>query len=148
MDAHKHASPAASQSRIALMFRALGHRNYRLFAAGQLVSLTGSWMQSVAQAWLVYRLTDSAALLGLVGFASQIPVFLLASFGGAFADRFDRRRILIIAQSVAMMLAISLATLTLTGSVEVWHVFVLASLLGVVNAFDIPTRQSFLVELV
>ena len=137
----------ASQ-RLALMFRALAHRNYRLYACGQLISLVGTWMQFVAQSWLVYRLTDSAALLGLVGFASQIPVFLLAPIGGAFADNHNRHRILIIVQSIAMLLAAALALLTLTGMVQVWHVFVLASLLGIVNAFDIPTRQSFLIELV
>lgn len=130
------------------MFRALKHRNYRLYAGGQLLSLIGTWMQTVAQSWLVYRLTDSAVLLGLVGFASQIPVFLLAPVGGAFADNHNRHRILIIAQSIAMLLATTLAALTLSGIIQVWHVFVLASLLGLVNAFDIPTRQSFLVDLV
>ncbi len=130
------------------MFRALKHRNYRLYAAGQLISLVGTWMQTVAQSWLIYRLTDSAALLGLIGFASQIPVFLLAPIGGAFADQHNRHRILIFAQALAMLLAATLAVLTLSGVVQVWHVFVLASLLGLVNAFDIPTRQSFLVDLV
>lgn len=130
------------------MFRALKYRNYRLYAGGQLVSLIGTWMQMVAQSWLVYRLTDSAALLGLVGFASQIPVFLLAPVGGAFADHYNRHRILIIMQTLAMLLAAVLAALTLSGLVQVWHIFVLASLLGLVNAFDIPARQAFLVDLV
>ncbi len=147
MDAKTPASPP-QQSRLSLMFRALKHRNYRLYAAGQMISLIGTWMQTVAQSWLVYRLTDSAVLLGLVGFASQIPVFLLAPLGGAFADRHNRHRILIAAQAVAMLLAATLAALTLSGLVQVWHIFVLASLLGLVNAFDIPTRQSFLVDLV
>ena len=136
------------QNRLALMFRALAHRNYRLYAGGQLISLVGTWMQTVAQSWLVYRLTDSAILLGLVGFASQIPVFLLAPIGGAFADHHNHHRILIIAQTIAMLLAAVLAALTLSGLVRVWHVFALASLLGLVNAFDIPARQSFLVDLV
>src|SRR5262249_36217161 len=116
--------------------------------AGQLISLTGTWMQSVAQSWLVYRLTGSAALLGLVGFSGQIPVFLLAPFGGAVADRRNRHRILIATQSTAMVLAFVLAGLTLTHRVHVAHVFVLAALLGLVNAFDIPARQAFVVEMV
>src|SRR3989440_5474176 len=99
---------------LAATFRALRHPNFRLFFAGQLVSLTGTWMQSVAQSWLIYRLTGSAVLLGLVGFASQIPVFLLAPLGGAVADRHNRHRILIATQSAAMLLAFALASLTLT----------------------------------
>lgn len=140
--------PHEKMNRLALMFRALKHRNYRLYASGQLISLIGTWMQTVAQSWLVYRLTDSAALLGLIGFASQIPVFLLAPIGGAFADHHNRHRILIVAQTVAMLQAAILAALTLSGLIEVWHVFVLAAILGLNNAFEIPTRQSFLVELV
>lgn len=128
--------------------RAFRHRNYQLYFGGQLVSLTGTWMQSVAQSWLVYRLTGSAVLLGLVGFAGQIPVFLLAPAGGAVADRRGRHRILVTTQILSMLLASVLAALTLTGSVEVWHVFVLAALSGVVNAFDIPARQAFAVDLV
>ncbi|MEO5894930.1 MAG: MFS transporter [Vicinamibacterales bacterium] len=128
--------------------RALRSRNFRLFAGGQLVSLIGTWMQVVAQSWLMYRLTGSAALLGLVGFASQIPVFVLAPLGGVLADRFDRRRILIVVQATMMLLALVLAALTLSGLVQVWHIFLLASLLGVANAFDIPVRQSFVVRMV
>lgn len=128
--------------------RALRHRNYRLFYGGQFVSLSGSWMQSVAQAWLVYRMTGSAVLLGSVNFAGQIPVFLLAPLGGAAADRYPRRRILLATQAASMALALTLAALTLLGTVEVWHVFTLAALLGVVNAFDIPARQSFVVDMV
>jgi MFS family permease len=139
---------AIGPSRLRLAFRALGHRNFRLFIAGQLVSLVGTWMQTVAQSWLVYRLTGSAALLGLVGFASQIPVFLLASLGGTLADRAGRREILIATQTASMLLAFALAGLTLTGAVHVWHVFALAALLGVVNAADIPARQAFVVEMV
>jgi len=128
--------------------RALRHRNFQLFFSGQLISLIGTWMQSVAQSWLVYRLTGSALLLGSVGFASQIPVFLFAPLGGIAADRFNRQRIVIGTQTAAMLLAFVLAVLTLTNRVQVWHVFLLASLLGVVNAFDIPGRQSFLVDMV
>src|ERR1700756_2092253 len=128
--------------------RALKHRNFQLFFAGQLISLTGTWMQTVAQSWLVYRLTGSSLLLGSVGFASQIPVFLMAPVGGMAADRFNRQRIVIATQVASMILAIVLALLTLTHVVKVWHIFVLAALLGVVNAFDIPGRQSFLVDMV
>jgi MFS family permease len=128
--------------------RALNHRNFQLFFVGQLISLIGTWMQSVAQSWLVYKLTDSAALLGAVGFASQIPVFLFAPLGGALADRYNRHRIVVIAQLSAMILAFVLAADTLAGAIQVWHIFVLASLLGLVNAFDIPARQAFVVEMV
>src|SRR5688572_19932801 len=124
-------------SRLQASLRAFRHRDYRLFFAGQLTSLVGTWMQTLAQSWLVYRLTDSAALLGLVGFASQIPIFLLAPVAGAVADSYPRRRVLIIMQVASMLLAFPLAALTLSGRVEVWHVIVLAVMLGVVNAFDI-----------
>jgi MFS family permease len=138
----------ASQSRLPFALRALRHRNYRLFFSGQLISLVGTWMQSVAQSWLVYRLTGSAVLLGFVGFAGQIPVFLLAPIGGSIADRYNRHRIVIATQTAAMLLAFLLAALTLTGRVQVWHVFALAALLGVINAFDIPTRQVFVMDMV
>jgi MFS family permease len=128
--------------------RALRHRNYRLFFSGQLVSLVGTWMQTVAEAWLVYRLTGSAALLGVAGFASQIPVFLLATIGGTVADRANRHRILVITQTTSMVLPLILATLVFTGHVHVWHVFTLAATLGVVNAFDVPARQAFVIEMV
>ena len=147
-DAGTDPPPRPPAARLPAIFRALRHRNYRLFFGGQFVSLTGMWMQSVAQSWLVYRLTGSAVLLGFVSFSGQIPVFLLAPVGGAVADRRDRHRIIIITQTTAMLLASTLAALTLTGRVEVWHLFVLAALLGVTNAFDIPARQSFVVEMV
>ncbi len=105
-------------------------------------------MQSVAQAWLVYRMTKSALLLGSVGFASQIPVFLFAPLGGITADRVNRQRLVIVTQTCSMILAGILAWLTLSGRVHVWHIFLLAGLLGVVNAFDIPGRQSFLIDMV
>ncbi len=133
---------------LATTLRALRHRNFQLFFSGQLISLIGTWMQTVAQAWLVYRLTKSALLLGSVGFASQIPVFLVAPLGGITADRVNRQRLIITTQTASMILAGILAWLTLTGRVHVWHIFVLAALLGVVNAFDIPGRQSFLVDMV
>ncbi len=141
-------SAEAKESRWSVGMRALKHRNFQLFFSGQLISLTGTWMQTVAQSWLVYRLTGSSLLLGSVGFASQIPVFLMAPVGGMAADRFNRQRIVIATQVASMILAIVLALLTLTHMVKVWHIFVLAALLGVVNAFDIPGRQSFLVDMV
>ena len=130
------------------MVRALRHHNFRLFFFGQLLSLPGTWIQAVAQSWLIYRLTDSAALLGLAGFASQFPVFLMAPLGGALADRFSRHRLLIATQIASAVLALVLAALTLSGAVQVWQVFGLAALLGVVNGFDLPARQAFTVQLV
>ncbi len=135
-------------SRLPFVLRGLRHRNYRLFFGGQFISLIGTWMQAVAQSWLVYRLTGSAVLLGFVGFAGQIPVFLLAPVGGSAADRYNRHRILLATQTTAMLLAFILAALTLTGRVQVWHVFALAASLGMVNAFDVPTRQAFAVDMV
>src|ERR1700732_1029899 len=128
--------------------KALRHRNFQLFFSGQLISLVGTWMQSVAQSWLVYRRTGSGLLLGSVGFVSQIPVFLVAPLGGIAAGSLNRQRIVIATQAASLLLAFVLAGLTLSGRIQVWHVFVLAALLGVVNAFDIPGRQSFLVDMV
>ena len=130
------------------LLRAFRHRNYKLFFGGQLVSLIGTWMQSVAESWLVYRLTGSSAMLGVAAFASQAPVLLFATIGGAVADRIDRHRIIVITQTVSMILPLTLAALTLTGTVRVWHVLTLASCLGVVAAFDIPARQAFIVDMV
>ncbi len=127
---------------------ALRHRNYRLFFAGQGLSLVGTWMQRIAVAWLVYRLTGSVFLLGFVGFAGQIPTFILASFAGVFIDRSSRYRILLITQILAAAQSALLAFLTLTGHVTVWHVFLLSLSLGVINAFDMPARQSFVVDMV
>ena len=128
--------------------RALRYRNFQLFFSGQLISLIGTWMQNVAQAWLVYRLTGSAVLLGSVSFAGQIPVFLMSPLGGIVADRFRRHRVVIATQAASMLLALALAALTLTGLVRIWHIFVLSALLGVVNSFDIPARQAFIVDMV
>jgi MFS family permease len=139
---------AETATRLPHSLRALRHRNFQLFFGGQLISLTGTWMQSVAQSWLVYRFTGSVMLLGFVGFAGQIPVFLLAPIGGAVADRHNRHRILISTQTAAMVLAFALAALTLTGHIQVWHIFALAAALGLVNAFDIPARQAFVADMV
>ncbi|OGS39334.1 MAG: hypothetical protein A2506_06030 [Elusimicrobia bacterium RIFOXYD12_FULL_66_9] len=129
-------------------WRALRRREYRLYFFGQLVSLTGTWMQQTAQGWLVYRLTGSAALLGVTVAASQAPAVLLGLVGGAVADRLDRRKILLWTQFFALLQAATLAVLTSMGRVHVWHVIALALFLGVINAFDMPARQAFVTELV
>ncbi len=129
------------------MSRALSHPNYRLFFFGQGVSLLGTWMQSIAMSWLVYRLTHSVYTLGLIGFADKAPVFLITPFIGVFLDRYNRYKTVVIAQVVMMMQAFILGVLTVSGQVEVWHVGVLAALLGFANAVDIPARQSLLVEM-
>jgi MFS family permease len=128
--------------------RALRHRNFQLFFAGNIVSLVGTWMQSVAESWLIYRLSGSSFLLGAIGFANQIPAFLLGPIGGHIADRYDRRRVLVMTQTAAMTLAFLLAALTLSNVIREWHIFVLATCLGIVNAFDLPARQAFLVQMV
>ncbi|HEV2298490.1 MAG TPA: MFS transporter [Candidatus Acidoferrales bacterium] len=134
--------------RLPAMIRALRHRNFQLFFSGQLISLIGTWMQTIAQAWLVYRLTQSSWLLGLVGFLGQIPIFLLAPVGGTVADRWNRQRVVIGTQTSSMILAFILAWLTLSGTVRVWEIMILAAMLGAVNAFDVPARQAFLADMV
>ncbi|MGA7552808.1 MAG: MFS transporter, partial [Candidatus Acidiferrales bacterium] len=140
--------PAENRSRFRDLVRSLRHRNFQLFFSGQMISLIGTWMQNIAQAWLVYRLTGSSLLLGMVGFAGQIPIFLFAPLGGLAADRWNRHRVVIGTQTASMILAFMLAALTLLHIVRVWEIMVLAALLGVVNAFDVPARQSLLIEMV
>jgi MFS family permease len=150
-DVQPTATPAQGlfgQGRIAATFRSLRHRNFRLFFGGQIISLVGTWMQTIAQTWLIYRLTGSAVLLGILGFVSQIPIFLLSPIGGLAADRWPRRRVVIATQAASTVLAFVLAALTLTGRIRVWEIMCLATLLGTVNAFDVPARQSFLIEMV
>src|SRR5678815_1840650 len=130
------------------MVRALSHRNYRLFFAGQGTSLVGTWITRVATSWLVYRLTGSALILGLVGFAGQIPTFLLAPFAGVWVDRMDRHRALVATQVAAMIQSGLLAAFTLTHTIGVSLVLVLQVLQGVINAIDLPARQSFVIEMV
>lgn len=142
------ATSSRAASGIAQTFRALAHRNYRLFFIGQGTSLMGTWMQTIAMTWLIYRLTNSVFLLGVVGFASQLPTFLFSSVAGVLADRVDKRRILILTQSFALAQALLLGVLTLMGHIAVWHIITLGVFLGFVNAFDMPTRQAFLVELI
>lgn len=128
--------------------RSLRHRDFRLFFGGQLVSLSGTWMQQVAQAWLVYDLTRSPLLLGLAAFATRGPILVFGLLGGVVADRLPKRRTVIFTQTLAMLQAFALAALVLAGHVQVWHVFALAAVLGVINAFDMPARQAFLFEMV
>ena len=132
----------------AFILRALAHKNYRLFFAGQSISLIGTWMTRIATAWLVYRLTGSALLLGVVGFAGQIPSFLLAPLAGVLVDRWNRQRLLVITQVLAMFQSLALALLTMTGLIKMWHVIVLSVLQGLINSFDMPARQAFVVEMV
>ncbi len=134
--------------RLKTVLYSLRYRNYRLFFAGQSISLIGTWMQMVAMSWLVYHLTDSALLLGLVGFFSQIPSFVLTPFTGVFVDRWNRHRILVITQTLSMIQAFILAFLTLTGTINILSIILLSLSLGLVNAFDMPARQAFVIEMV
>jgi len=134
--------------RLQLLLRSLHSRNFRLYFAGQSISLVGTWMQQVAMSWLVYRMTGSAFLLGVVSFMGQIPTFLLAPVAGVLADRWDRRRLLICTQAIAILQAALLAFLVLAGTVQVWQIVLLSLFLGLINTFDIPARQSFFVEIV
>jgi MFS family permease len=133
---------------LSLIFRALYHRNYRLFFGGQGISLIGTWMQQIAMSWLVYHLTNSAFLLGVVGFSSQICSFIFSPFAGVFSDRWNRHHMLVVTQTFAMIQALILAFLTLTHRVTINQIILLSIVLGLVNAFDMPTRQSFVVEMV
>jgi len=128
--------------------RALAHRNYRLFISGQSVSLIGTWMQQVGLSWLVYTLTHSAFMLGLVAFCSQVPTFFLAPLAGVLSDRWSKHRTLLVTQTVAMLLAMTLALLVGLGDIQPWQIILLSLLSGMVNAFDLPTRQAFLIEMV
>ncbi len=138
----------ARQFRIPKTFSALQHANFRIFVAGQLVSLMGTWMQIIGQGWLVYELSQSERDLGLVGFASAIPALAITPWAGVVIDRVSKRRVMIFTQTGAMILALVLAGLAFAGIIQVWHVIVLAACLGAVNAFDGPTRQSFVVDMV
>ncbi len=130
------------------LVRALGSRNFRLFFFGQAVSLIGTWMQIIAMRWLVYRLTKSELMLGIVGFISDAPLFLLVPFAGVLVDRLKRHRIMVVTQALSAFQAAVLAVLVLTEQVAVWHVFALGGLLGIVSAFDITARQAFIVDII
>jgi len=136
------------QSSPKFLFRALRHRNYRLFFGGQAVSLIGTWMQQVAMSWLAYRLTGSPFMLGLIGFSAHIPIFLFSPFAGVCSDQWNRHRVLIATQILSLFQALTLAGLTFAGRIQPWHLIVLSFFLGLVNAFDIPARQSFVVEMI
>lgn len=135
-------------SKIRFALRALRHRNYRLFFAGQSLSLIGTWMTQVATSWLVYRLTGSAFLLGLVGFSGQIPALLLAPFGGVWVDRMNRHRLLKLTQTLSMLESFALAALAFTHTINIWNIIGLTAFQGAVNALDLPARQSFLVKMI
>ena len=130
------------------MLRALRYRNYRLFFGGQIVSLAGTWITMTATSWLVYRLTGSAVLLGVVGFAGQFPTFVLGPFAGIMVDRWDRHRLLVLTQTLSMAQSFALAALTLTGQITITHIVLLNLVQGVVNAFDMPARQAFVIQLI
>lgn len=140
--------PKRISNSVKTIFRSLKYRNFRLFFSGQSISLIGTWIQRIAMPWLVYDLTNSVVLLGIVGFAGQIPTFLLAPFAGVIVDRKNRYKILIATQILAMIQALMLATLVYTGQIQVWHLVALSIMLGLINAFDMPSRQSFMIELV
>lgn len=133
---------------LGFLLRAFRHRNYRLYFGGQALSLVGTWMQQIGMSWLAYRMTGSALVLGLIGFVGQGPALLASPLAGVFADRLDRHIFLIILQMLAMLQASVLAFLTLSGFVSVWHLFVLAAFLGFINAFEIPTRQAFFMDMI
>ena len=130
------------------LLRSLSQRNFRLYFLGQSASFVGTWMQQIALAWLIYRLTGSPFMLGLAAFAGNIPILFLAPFGGVWSDRLNRRRAMMLTQGLSLIQAAVLAGLTFTGRIEVWHLLVAASFLGVVNALDTPLRQAFLLEMV
>ena len=134
--------------RITPVFRAFSSRNYRLFFAGQGISLIGTWMTQTAVIWLVYSLTNSALMLGIVGFAQQVPNFLLSPFAGVLVDRLNRHRILIVTQILSMIQSLVLAALAFSGTIHIWHIIALSVFQGCVNAIDMPTRQTFVIELV
>jgi MFS family permease len=134
--------------RLKTIFRSLKYKNYRLFFSGQSISLIGTWMQRIAMPWLVYHMTGSELLLGIVSFAGQIPTFLLSPVAGVISDRLNRYHLLIITQVLSLVQASILAVLSLTGNIEIWHIAVLSIILGCINAFDMPSRQSFVVDMV
>jgi len=131
-----------------MVFHTLKYRNFRIFFFGQGISLIGTWMQHIAMSWLVYKMTNSVFMLGVVGFASQIPTFVLSPFTGVLADRHNRHKILLLTQLLAMLQAFILAFLTLTGNIAVWHIIVMGVFLGCVNSLDIPARHSFILQMI
>jgi MFS family permease len=144
----ERSGPVTFKDRSKVIFRSLKYRNYRLFFTGQSVSLIGTWMQRIAMPWLVYHMTGSVFLLGVVSFAGQIPTFILAPFAGVLTDRWSRYRVLLVTQIVSLVQALILAILALAGVIQIWHIVALSIMLGCINAFDVPSRHSFVVEMV
>ena len=140
--------PGKQRDRFKIVFRSLKYRNYRLFFSGQSISLIGTWMQRIAMPWLVYHMTGSALLLGVVGFAGQIPSFLLSPVAGVLTDRWSRYRVLLATQIISLIQAGLLAGLCLAGVIQIWEIVVLSVFLGCVNAFDVPARHSFVIDMV
>jgi MFS family permease len=145
---YKLADNSNISGRFRIIFRSLQYRNYKLYFAGQSLSLIGTWMQRIAMPWLVYQMTGSALLLGVVGFAGQIPSFLLSPVAGVLTDRWSRYRVLLYSQILSMIHAFILAWLCLSGQIRVWQIVVLSFIIGSINAFDVPSRHSFIVDLV
>jgi len=143
-----NSSGSEGRSHLSGIFRALRYRNYRLFFAGQGISLIGTWIQGVTVSWLVYHMTHSAFLLGVVGFSGQIATSILSPFGGVMGDRWNRHRMIVVTQSLFMAQAFAFSALVLTGAVRVWEVIALAMFSGIVNGFDMPARQAFVVEMI
>jgi MFS family permease len=138
----------SSNNRLKLAFRALSHRNFKLFVSGQSLSLIGTWIQQVAVTWLVYRLTDSAFMLGIVGFSGQLPLFIIAPFAGVLADKSNRHKLLLYTQTLALLQALVLSVLVFTEAVQIWQLIILSVILGIINAYDMPIRQAFVVEMI
>lgn len=143
-----HSDRTSKPDGITYVLRALRHRNYRLYFSGQSISLIGVWMTRLATAWLVYRMTHSALLLGIAGFAGQIPTFIFAPFAGVWIDRLNRHRVLMVTQTLAMLQSLIMAALVLGNIITVWEILVLGAFQGLINAFDMPARQAFVVQLI
>jgi MFS family permease len=135
-------------NRLKQMFRSLKYKNFRLFVEGQSLSLIGTWLQMVALTWLVYKMTNSALMLGIVGFAGQLPMFVVSPFAGVFADRWNRHKMLLLTQSLALIQALLLTTLVFLNVIQIWQIIVLSVILGVINAFDMPIRQAFVFDMI
>src|SRR5581483_9365762 len=146
---HNDGTDSVQKSRnLGFVVRALKYRNYRLYFSGQSVSLIGTWMTRIATSWLVYRVSGSAWLLGVVGFAGQVPSFLLGPLAGVWVDRWDRHRLLVVTHLLAMLQSFALAILALTNRITMWEIIALSIFQGLINAFDMPGRQAFVVEMV
>ncbi|MCW8812273.1 MAG: MFS transporter [Chlorobium sp.] len=138
----------SGSNRLKMMFRSLRHKNFRLFVEGQSLSLIGTWLQMVALTWLVYKMTNSALMLGIVGFAGQLPMFVVAPFAGVFADRWNRHKMLLLTQSFALLQAVLLTILVFLNVIQIWHIIILSIILGLINAFDMPIRQAFVFDMI